>query len=344
MKKILYLAIAFILFLNAASIQAQTTKELKNSAGKSEIIYTQPKSINNLAGHFDNKIKIIFSDIDGTLTPLDRNNPAGTVSEGLKQSIKKLNQAQIPLILVTGRSSGDAKKFVKKLGNKNVYIISFQGAEIINPAGKIIYQDNINPKDSQRILNEIELFNKFLRDADSSKKIHYHDSQFFFFVDGIAYSKTKTKFPYCCEDINIIKSLNELGPNFASGKIVLYNSDTERLKLLQAHLQKKFPNYNINRVSPYTCDITNATATKGNAIKRLTNVFSIGLKNVAVFGDSENDISMLNEARINGGLAVAVGNAMDLVKDNANFVTSPVYEDGFAKAVDKILENNAGLK
>lgn len=342
MKRILYLAVAFILFLNTASTHAQTIKELKSYPCLSVGNYTTTsKSIDNLVRNFDNKIKIIFSDIDGTLTPFTQ---MIEVPDSLKYSIQRLKQAKIPLILVTGRSNCEAKRIAKKFNNENTYLVALQGAEIINPDGKIIYRDNINYKDFRKILKEIDLFNRFLADMNSSKKEPYQRVKFFFFIDGKPYSKDNVNFPTVFQSVTLLKSINELGKNFTTGKIMLYEPDTQKLKMLQALLKKKFPNYNLNMVSSYYCEITSPTATKGNAVKKLAHILGVDLKNAAAFGDSENDISMLKQVKTDGGLAVAVGNAMDLVKDNANFVTDPVYEDGFAKAVDKILENNACLK
>ncbi len=52
----------------------------------------------------------------------------------------------------------------------------------------------------------------------------------------------------------------------------------------------------------------------------------------------KNDISMLKLVKDQGGLAVAVGNAMPKTKNSANFTTAPVTQDGFAKAIDKIIK------
>lgn len=328
----LCLATAFILFLNLLPVIANTAEICHPS---STVSYTaSSKSIDNLVGHFDNKIKIIFSDIDGTLMPLDKTAPYGKMPESIGQSIQKLKQAQIPLILVTGRSSWEAKLIAKKINNENTYIIAQQGAEINDPNGQMIYQDNINNKDFRKIFKSIKSFNKF----------HKQTSKFFFFIREKSYSNENTKFPYCNEDIKIFKSLNDLESNFTSSKIVLYNPNIEELKLLQLQLRKKFLNYNVVITSDCTCDVTSLTATKGNAVKKLADILGVDLKNVAVFGDSENDISMLKQVKASGGLAIAVENATNAVKENANFITSSVYENGFVKAVDKILENNVHLK
>ena len=47
------------------------------------------------------------------------------------------------------------------------------------------------------------------------------------------------------------------------------------------------------------------------------------------FGDGENDIPMLEIA----GIGVAMGNAKQLVKDSADYVTLSVHEDGVSAAL-----------
>lgn len=46
-------------------------------------------------------------------------------------------------------------------------------------------------------------------------------------------------------------------------------------------------------------------------------------------GDSLNDIAMIKEA----GLGVAMGNAQDIVKETADYITDTNIEDGVAKAI-----------
>ena len=47
------------------------------------------------------------------------------------------------------------------------------------------------------------------------------------------------------------------------------------------------------------------------------------------FGDGGNDVSMLRHAAI----GVAMGNAVDEVKEHANYITTSVDEDGIANAL-----------
>lgn len=336
MKKFLFLLAALILFLNTAIVETKTITENFYSPAMAEESNV-PKPISSFAGNFDHKITLVFSDIDGTLIPLVKSGPRGIIPQSVKEAKQKLSQAQIPMILVTGRSCIEATQIAQRMGNGNTYIISQQGAEITNPQGQRIYEDYINNKDCKKIIKEIKYFNKK----------HSQDTKIFVFYNGIRYSDEKFTMPYNLDEPIALKSFDELGkmnPHYTLSKIGIYEPNPAKIRLIQTHLKKKFPNYHIDLSTDCYCDITTITATKGNAVKKLAQILKTDLKNVAVFGDLENDISMLSLVKANNGLAVAVGNAPDSVKNSGNYVTAPVTEDGFAKAVDEILKNNSLIK
>lgn len=304
------------------------------SAQPSVKLPTSPLPIEQLQGHFKNKIKIVFSDIDGTLIPFDKTATSWSAPESVKQSIPKLKKANIPLVLITGRAYLEVKELAKSMGSNNTYIITLQGAEIFNPQGKLIYKDYITNQDFHKIIKDAEVFNR----------LYNSKSPVYFIVDGQYYSFDNAKFPYMWQKKTVLKSFAELKPNAQPSKIEIYESNPKKMKLIQAYFKKTYPNYHVNLGADVYLSITGSTATKGEAVKKLAKTLNIDLKNAAVFGDAENDISMLKAVKEQGGLAVAVGNAMPKTKNSANFTTAPVTQDGFAKAVDKIIKNNAALK
>lgn len=302
-----------------------------------DITQTETASpIAELPGHFNNKIKVIFSDIDGTIMPFNKSNDRKiNISEETKQAVIKLQKASVPLVLITGRSYAEAKAVGKVMSVEKPYIITQQGAEIFAPDGKQIYSDGISNKDSLKML---DILDKYQKNNDK-------DLKFFFYSDSKLYSKGSFRPPYNVSDeIITVKSWNEVPADFKIQKIAIVQYNPEKLKAVQAYMKKNFPQYNIYISADCYCDIIKYGTSKGNAMRELAKIMKINLKNTAALGDAENDISMINLARQHGGLGIAVGNAMASVKQNANYVTAPVTENGFAKAIDKILENNAILK
>ena len=69
---------------------------------------------------------------------------------------------------------------------------------------------------------------------------------------------------------------------------------------------------------------------KGSAIRRVLEFTGHGRANTYAFGDSENDLSMFSEVET----AIAMGNAMDHVKREADYVTGEAKGDGIAQALE----------
>ncbi len=72
-------------------------------------------------------------------------------------------------------------------------------------------------------------------------------------------------------------------------------------------------------------------ASKAHALLKLGELLKVDTANMMACGDSPNDIQMLQTA----GFSVAMGNAVDKVKEIADYVTDTNQNDGVAKAVRK---------
>jgi Cof subfamily protein (haloacid dehalogenase superfamily) len=72
---------------------------------------------------------------------------------------------------------------------------------------------------------------------------------------------------------------------------------------------------------------------KGKALERIAADLGIKAEEVVAFGDNHNDIGMLRFA----GLGVAMGNAHDEVKAEADYVTLSNAEDGVAVVIEELI-------
>ena len=71
---------------------------------------------------------------------------------------------------------------------------------------------------------------------------------------------------------------------------------------------------------------------KFTGIQFLCNQINVDIRNVIFFGDSSNDLTAIS----NVGLGVAMGNALDIVKENAKEVTLSNEENGIAVFLEKL--------
>lgn len=81
--------------------------------------------------------------------------------------------------------------------------------------------------------------------------------------------------------------------------------------------------------------VTAKAATKGAALNAACDHLGISTEQAVAFGDAENDLEMFRAA----GAAVAMGQADDVTKQAATFVTLPNTEAGVAHAIDHLLQH-----
>jgi len=90
------------------------------------------------------------------------------------------------------------------------------------------------------------------------------------------------------------------------------------------------------RSQSYYLDITPPGSDKGTFVRTMAHRLGVSTDAVATVGDMQNDLPMFRAS----GLSFAMGNATDDVKRQATRVTASNEEDGFAKAMDVILQSN----
>jgi Cof subfamily protein (haloacid dehalogenase superfamily) len=116
-------------------------------------------------------------------------------------------------------------------------------------------------------------------------------------------------------------------------KFLAFSSDNAKLKRAFQHLQA-VDALAVSSSADNNLEITNSEAQKGVALKRFAELKGIPLENTMAIGDNYNDVSMLEIA----GFPVAMGNAVDEIKEMAAFVTKGNDESGVAFAIQKFLE------
>ena len=111
----------------------------------------------------------------------------------------------------------------------------------------------------------------------------------------------------------------------------LVSGKEQCLEKLERKLQSYFGNQlSIYRSEPFFLEIMPANVNKAQALEKLLKYLKYNRKMLIACGDGLNDISMIEYA----GIAVAMGNAQDIVKEKADFITKSNAEDGVANAID----------
>ena len=87
----------------------------------------------------------------------------------------------------------------------------------------------------------------------------------------------------------------------------------------------------VSNSSPTNLEINAVGVNKARAIKKVCEHVEVTMAEVMAIGDSLNDLAMITEA----GYGIAMGNAQNVVKESADWVTSSNIENGVAKAIQK---------
>ena len=97
----------------------------------------------------------------------------------------------------------------------------------------------------------------------------------------------------------------------------------------EQELMARIPSCTSGRWHPAFTDITAKGADKGEGILALASCLGLDPQYTMAFGDGGNDASMIKAA----GIGVAMGNALESLKKDADYVTSSVDNDGVFEAL-----------
>lgn len=260
-------------------------------------------------------IRLVVSDVDGTIVDRDKNVLPGTI-----QAAQRLEAAGISLALVSSRPPRGMEKVRDALGLSGP-IAGFNGG-VIRDGDKLLVE-HLVPEDATRETirffeeNGIEIWlfaddEWIIKDANG----HYvpferHTVQF----DPIVVSDFSPYVARC-------------------GKIVGVSQNFEFLEKCETALAARLKGRaSAHRSQKYYLDINHRSANKGAALLYLAEHYGVGLHEVAAIGDMTNDIPMLREAQ----LGIAMGNAPPAVAENADVQTGPNTGTGWADAIDKFI-------
>ena len=103
---------------------------------------------------------------------------------------------------------------------------------------------------------------------------------------------------------------------------------------LDSHVAGLLPHCRLPRWHPAFTDIVAAGNSKAAGMEAICRHFGIRQEETLAFGDGANDIEMLRWA----GIGVAMGNAEQKVKDNADLVTASVDDEGIEQTINQLFQ------
>jgi hypothetical protein len=274
-----------------------------------------------------NKIKLVVSDLDGTL--LDGNHK---LNNATIDTVKKIQQLGVKFVVATGRNYHSLDDIIKKLklNEHNGYVIGSNGQQLydfeknkLSQLGKIIESDGyyIRQLCYKNKLNTIIFYDDNI--YFNSNKILNILIKFNFILSKI----NKTVSDRGFENYINIKKNTEIPGDL--NKICILSGNTKKINKLKEELSSKFEILCLNK---YWYEIMPKGVNKGAMLDTIMLKENLQRDEVMVFGDGENDIEMLKRV----DESYAMKNAMETVKKVANNIAETNSENG----VVKILKEN----
>lgn len=252
------------------------------------------------------KPKIIFFDVDGTLTSFKN----GIILDSTKQAIQQLIKQGIRVVAATGRPLSMCAE-IAALGIDT--FITANGA-YVKHKNKIIHKITMDKKIVKDVMDFASKEGNAL--TFYSEKLHINGVQNSDVLNALKETLSLTDYP----------AVSKKAYEFDTYLMCLFANEY----MIQKY-KEKFPTLTFKRWHPSILNVLENDVSKSLAILKVLEFFNIDKKEAIAFGDGENDIDMIELV----GFGIAMGNANGKLKSVADFVTKGSDEDGIMYALDK---------
>jgi Cof subfamily protein (haloacid dehalogenase superfamily) len=259
-------------------------------------------------------IRLVGLDLDGTLL-----NEKFELSPGVVQAFSSAVRAGLQVVVITGRDKQSALPFLRQLSAEQT-VISSGGAQVWLK-GELISQVSFTLQQTRDILT-LGLQHGAGMYVDQPQQTWRYGSRYYTDLFG-----------HVSDSIAIDNGNELLAP--LPFKISLIQ-ETPVLGLIRDQLAVLYPGIPITSPFSQVLDVNPEGGNKGAALSRLADLLGISLSEVAVAGDSENDLSMFAVA----GLTYAMGNAVDALRACADWIAPTNDEDGVVWVLRNLMERN----
>jgi 5-amino-6-(5-phospho-D-ribitylamino)uracil phosphatase len=266
--------------------------------------------------------KLLVIDIDGTLV-----NKHGLISDKDTEALMKAVQAGITVAMSTGRVVQASKWILDKL-SLGGYHIFFDGALVVNPDTS--HELYVEPIAQDMVKQLVEFAHKTHLHFD------FYSSQDYFIEREDWLAEVRREFFRLTPVLVDFSSIWQK-ERIIKGTLVVH---TDEERAIARDIQRYFDGkllFSWTNAPRYPdidfINVIDPRVSKGKALLKLCSSLGILPAEVMAIGDGSNDVSLLQSA----GLAVAMGNAKQGLKDIAHHVTLDIEQSGVAIAIEKFL-------
>lgn len=266
------------------------------------------------------KYKLLVLDLDGTLT-----NTRKEVTEHTRTTLIKAQEQGLKIVLASGRPTYGIAPLANllQLDKYEGYVLSYNGGEIIDwKTGELLYKNLLDPE-VLPYLYQCANDNHFAIVTYDGEYVltEYPDDEYVLKEALLNVMKIK-------KVDNFLKAVQH-----PIAKCLIVGEPT-RLAVLEKEMYNHLHDrMGVFRSEPYFLELVPKGIDKAQSLAVLLKEIGMTKDEMITVGDGFNDLSMIKYA----GLGVAMSNAQEVVKENADFITLSNEEDGVAHVVEKFI-------
>ncbi|MDH6364238.1 Cof subfamily protein (haloacid dehalogenase superfamily) [Enterococcus sp. PF1-24] len=243
---------------------------------------------------------IVFFDLDGTLL-----NQQAQIEPEIIVAIEKLKEQNILPVIATGRTQFDVEESLQHSGINTLITLNGQYVE---HEGQEIYSDTISKKVIHRLLSFSE---------QRGNPLAYYS------YNEITISKITPLVEKAYKLLHSPLPTLQTIPKETANMLLIISEDGDEL------FREKFPELQFIRNWPFAIDVINRGSSKAKGIQKF--LCKLNLEDIPTyaFGDGPNDHEMFNCVTYK----IAMGNAIDSLKQQADYVTGSNIEGGIVQGL-----------
>jgi len=256
-------------------------------------------------------IRLVVSDLDGTLLNPDETIPAEAV-----QAVRALHERDIAFTIVSGRPIPFMQHIVEQMG----VILPAAGCN-----GAVVFDRSAV---LERHTFTLEPLRQLIEQATASGAtvLYYTDRDTFTFGETawiVSQKGTIREYRIHCPSETEWRELP------VTKLSLIFRGHAEAYRQVAPSLDQLGQHYSLNRYRNTNCEIMAAGVSKASGLHSISRLTGIPLEQIMAIGDDVNDIGMLRCA----GIGVAVNNAKTVVKQAAGYVCSAGNTAGVLEAI-----------
>lgn len=269
------------------------------------------------------RIKMIGLDCDGTLL----NDRKELTPYSRKVLLKAIEQG-IVVLAATGRPASGIPKEVRELPGIR-YALTANGARIVDlKENKILYEATMPFETAVRILDVFAKYDTykeaFIGETGFTNAKDLANAEDYGLIPGMIQYLRESRVPIP----NVREKLLQMQKPVDKVQALFKNREEKEQAFLEV---REIPGTEPTGALENNIEVNAYGVNKGLGLLKLGELLGITREEIMACGDGMNDLEMLREV----GFGVAMENAVQPVKDAADYVTDSNENDGVAKAIVK---------